>query len=81
MRNRQVTATELKSKCLALLDEVDQRGDIITVTKRGRAVAVLQPAKRKTCKPLKGAWVGKVEITGEIVSNDASEFWEALRRG
>jgi prevent-host-death family protein len=80
MRSRQVTATELKAKCLALLDQIDQRGDVITVTKRGRVVAVLQPATRKTYKPLKGAWVGKLEIAGEIVNNDASEFWEALRR-
>jgi len=33
-------------RCLALLDEVDDHGDTITVTKRVRPVAALQPVKR-----------------------------------
>jgi antitoxin (DNA-binding transcriptional repressor) of toxin-antitoxin stability system len=33
MSSRVVTATELKAKCLALLDEVAERGDTITVAK------------------------------------------------
>jgi len=44
MRNRVVTATELKAKCLALLDEVNASGTAITVTKRGRPVATLRPS-------------------------------------
>jgi hypothetical protein len=34
MKSLVVSATEFKAKCLALLDEVDQRGAAITVTKR-----------------------------------------------
>jgi prevent-host-death family protein len=80
MRRRVVTATELKAKCLALLDEVDDRGDTITVTKRGRPVAVLQPVKKRAWKSPKGAWIGKVQIVGDIVNFDATDLWEALRR-
>jgi prevent-host-death family protein len=50
MKTRVVSATELKSKCLALLDEVDDCGHTITVTKRGRPVATLQPVKKKCWK-------------------------------
>jgi prevent-host-death family protein len=41
MKTRVVSATEFKAKCLALLDEVEQQADTITITKRGRPVAVL----------------------------------------
>jgi prevent-host-death family protein len=42
-----VSATEFKAKCLALLDEIEQSGGPITITRRGRPVAVLGPAKTK----------------------------------
>ena len=80
MRKRVVTATELKAKCLALLDEVDDKGDTIVVTKRGRPVATLQPVKKKPWKSPKGAWIGKLEIVGDIVKADASHLWGALRK-
>ena len=75
-----VTATELKAKCHALLDEVDDSGDTITVTKRGRPVAVLQPVKKKAWKSPKGAWIGKVQIVGDIVNFDTTDRWESLRK-
>ena len=37
-------AAEFKAKCLSLLDHVHQRGESITITKRGRVVARLVPA-------------------------------------
>ena len=48
---RTVTATEAKAKILALLDEV-AAGDEIEITKHGRVVARLVPAKGP--KALKG---------------------------
>ena len=80
MKNRVVSATELKAKCLALLDEVDDRGDTIIVTKRGRPVATLQPVKKKAWKSPKGAWIGKVEIVGDIVNADYSDLWDVVRK-
>ncbi|MEO7145840.1 MAG: type II toxin-antitoxin system Phd/YefM family antitoxin [Bryobacteraceae bacterium] len=65
MKARVVTSTELKAKCLALLDEVDDTGGTITVTKRGRPVATLQAVGKKPWKSPKGAWAGKVEIVGD----------------
>ena len=76
MKNRVVTATELKAKCLALLDEIDEKGDTVVVTKRGRAVAVLQPVKKKQWRSPKGAWTGKVEIVGDLVNANWSHLWE-----
>ncbi|HTA71846.1 MAG TPA: type II toxin-antitoxin system Phd/YefM family antitoxin [Bryobacteraceae bacterium] len=78
MKDRVVSASELKAKCLALLDEVDNSGHAITVTKRGRPVATLQPVKKRSWKSPKGAWIGKVKIVGDIVEFDTARFWDAL---
>jgi prevent-host-death family protein len=37
-------ASEFKARCLAVLDRVHQRGEEVTITKRGRVVARLVPA-------------------------------------
>ncbi|MBI3698711.1 MAG: type II toxin-antitoxin system prevent-host-death family antitoxin [Acidobacteria bacterium] len=71
MRNRVVTAMQLKTRCLALLDEVDDKGGTITVTKQGRPVATLLPVrKKKPWRSPKGAWIGKVQIVGDILTFD-----------
>ena len=80
MGDRVVTATELKAKCLALLDEVSERGETVTVTKRGRPVASLRPVGARRPKSPKGAWAGKVKIMGDIVHFDTTPYWEALRK-
>lgn len=80
MKTRLTGATEFKAKCLALLDEIEDQGGTITVTKRGRPVATIGPAKKQTWKSPKGILAGKVEITGDIVNADTSKLWDALRR-
>lgn len=77
MKTRTASATEFKAKCLALLDEVDETGGTITVTKRGRPVAKLQPVKARKWKYPLGALVGKGEIVGDIVNTD---LWGVFRK-
>ena len=79
MKNRVVNATEFKAKCLALLDEVDQQGGTITITKRGRATAVLGPAPRQKIKSSKGAWKGKLFIPDDVLMADTSDLWDCVR--
>lgn len=45
MAERTISASVFKAKCLGLLDEVQQTGEAIVVTKRGRAVARLTPVE------------------------------------
>lgn len=80
MKNRVIGATEFKAKCLALLDEVAADGATITVTKRGRPVATLGPAKKRAWKSSKGILAGKVKIVGDIVHFDTTDLWDARRR-
>lgn len=63
MGDRPIPAAEFKAKCLALIDRVRERGEPITITKRGRVVARLVPADDEDEKPwlrLRGTaqWIG-----------------------
>ena len=40
---RTVSATQFRTKCLSLLDEVERTGGEVVITKRGRVVARLLP--------------------------------------
>ena len=80
MKVRVVSATEFKAKCLAFLDAIEQRGESITVTRRGRPVAVLGPAKRGAWKSPRNSWAGKARIVGDIVNADTSKLWEVVRQ-
>jgi prevent-host-death family protein len=46
-----LAAAEFKAKCLSLLDEVHERGQSVTITKRGRVVARLVPAGETDERP------------------------------
>ena len=80
MKQRLISATEFKAKCLSILDEIEQRGEPITVTRRGRPVAILGPPKRGVWKSPGNSWAGKAQIVGDIVSADTAALWEVARR-
>jgi prevent-host-death family protein len=50
-----LSAADFKARCLALMDEIEQHGGEITITKRGKPVAKLVPATPKTRRSLKGS--------------------------
>ena len=77
MKTRVIGATEFKAKCLALLDEVEEHGGTITVTKRGRPVATLSAAKKTKFKSSAGILAGKVKLPIDIVN---WSMWEEIRR-
>ena len=74
-----MSATEFKAKCLAMLDEIEQHGGPITITRRGRPVAVLGPSKKKAWKSPANSLAGKAKIVGDIVNVDMSALWEVNR--
>ena len=78
MKTYTVSATEFKAKCLAYLDEIEQHGGPITITRRGRPVAVLGRAKQARWKSPANSLAGKVEIVGDIVS-DMADLWDVAR--
>ena len=55
-----VGAAEFKAKCLKLIDEMARDGEPVTITKRGRPVAVLEPARSGGKRSIIGALKGTV---------------------
>jgi len=63
---RQLAAGEFKAKCLGLIDEVDETGREVIITKRGHPKAKLVPFNPpKKRKPFLGRLVGLMEIVGD----------------
>lgn len=74
---RTIKASEFKAKCLKLMDEVADTGETLVITKNGRPIAQLEPAK-KPAKSLWGLHKGMIEIKGDIIAPIDVE-WEANR--
>ena len=69
---KRIAAAKFKESCLALLDEVDAEG--IIITKHGKPVARLVPYATDSSS-LIGALAKKVHIKGDILSTGAR--WDA----
>lgn len=78
---KEINAAEFKAKCLAILDEVNQTGQPVTILKRGRAVAQLVPPVPQTDQYPQQSLIGTVKIQGDIISPVLEpEEWEAEER-
>ncbi|MGE0748897.1 MAG: type II toxin-antitoxin system Phd/YefM family antitoxin [Rhodospirillales bacterium] len=76
-KSREVPAGEFKAHCLKLMDEVNETGTEIVITKRGKPVARLVPAT--SGRPsIYGCMKGTFEIVGDIES-PIEEDWDALK--
>ncbi len=67
-----IGAAKFKAECLALLDDLDPDG--LVITKRGKPVARLLPFDRQHAE-LIGSLRDKVEIRGDILSTGIE--WDA----
>lgn len=72
-----IKASEFKTRCLALMDEVARTGEPLLITKKGKPIAELRPLSSVRRKTPFGAHKGLVEIKGDIVS-PLDETWEVL---
>jgi len=73
IRQRTLTATEFKAKCLRILDDLEPQG--IIILKRGRPVAKVMPLSRGRNRDLIGLMKGKIAIKGDIFSTGVK--WNA----
>lgn len=71
---RKLTATEVKATILALLDDVD-RGEEVEITKHGRTVARLVPARGASSLRGKLAGVALSSLDDEALLS-TGETWE-----
>jgi prevent-host-death family protein len=77
--SRTIGAGEFKAKCLKLIDEVNQTGDTLVITKHGKPVAELRPATKAKPRSIIGFMEGKIRITGDIISPLDDVEWEAMK--
>jgi prevent-host-death family protein len=73
---REISAGQFKARCLAIMDEVRERGGEYIITKRGTPVARLVPIRYER-KPLLGSMHGTVKVLGDIIG-PLDEPWDAL---
>jgi prevent-host-death family protein len=74
----EVNISDFKARCLALLEEVARTGKGLTILKRGRPIAIVQPPPRSGYPQM--SLFGTVETLGDIVSPVLPESdWECLR--
>lgn len=72
---RTIAAGQFKAQCLRLLDEVAETGETIVVTKRGKAVAKIEPMDEPPS--LKGSVIYLVDDDELLFST--GESWDAER--
>jgi prevent-host-death family protein len=85
MSTQVVTVTDFKANSASYLEALEKDARAITITRRGRPVAVLSPAAKPE-KVKKAAWgsmrkkyAGKIEIIGDIVNYDATHLYDCLK--
>ncbi|MBN1947451.1 MAG: type II toxin-antitoxin system Phd/YefM family antitoxin [Bradymonadales bacterium] len=72
-----IGATEFKTRCLALLDEVSESHEEFLILKRGKAVARVVPVTVASTSP-QAALVGTMITLSDIVEPPLpAESWEA----
>lgn len=77
---RTMTATEFKAKCLAVLDQVRESGETVTILKRGKPVAQLVPPAPVASGHPQDALRGTVRFHGDVVAPVLpAEEWDAER--
>lgn len=80
MKDRSISVTEFKAKCLALLDEIGEHGGTITVTRRGKPLAKISPAERRPWPNPEGSLAGKIDLPDDdVFFRDNSDLWECVR--
>lgn len=70
-KTRTIAAGEFKARCLALLDEVAERGETLVVTKHGKPVAKVVPVE-----PSKQTLLGSIVRETDLLS-PIKASWDA----
>jgi antitoxin (DNA-binding transcriptional repressor) of toxin-antitoxin stability system len=68
---KSLAVSAFKARCIAELKRLQQSGEELVITLRGRPVARVLPI-RNGCRQL-GAQAGSMEIVGDLVSSDLDE--------
>ena len=73
-----ISAAEFKSRCLKIMDEVNESHEEVVITKHGKPVAKLVPYSSKPAKSIFGYMEKTVKVEGDI-TKPLDELWDAMR--
>jgi len=73
---RQIQAGEFKATCLKLMNQVQETGEEIIITKRNRPVAKLAPIRGEGLRPFVGRSRGVISASREDLMAPIGENWE-----
>ncbi len=77
---KEINASEFKAKCLAILDEVSQTGEPVTILKRGKPVARLVPPVPQSGTYPQETLFGSVSIIDDVIDPVLeADVWEAVQ--
>jgi prevent-host-death family protein len=76
--SRHIKASEFKTKCLVLIDEVARTGTAVVITKNGKPVAELVLHRPRAARTASGILRDDLFITGDIIAPIDVE-WDALK--
>lgn len=72
--------SDFKARCIEVINLVNESGEEVLVTRRGKPLARILPVRsRGDCPRRLGALAGEAEERGDIVHADLSSLWETLR--
>jgi len=75
MKPKKIAAGEFKNSCLRLMDEVQRDGIPIIVTKRGKPIVEVIPARERS---VRGSLLGTIVHAAKDISS-TGEKWDAER--
>jgi prevent-host-death family protein len=74
---REIAISKFKASCVAVVEDVQRTGRPVRVTRFGKPVAEIVPARPAKKKSWIGCMKGTMEITGDIVGPiGAFDGWE-----
>lgn len=80
MGMKEILISEFKAKCIKLLKDVKRTNAPLTITLRGKPLAIVYPAETAAKKiPRLGTLRGTVEILEDIDSINTEKDWEMLK--
>lgn len=71
---KEMPAGKFKSQCLAVMDQVQESGEPVLITKHGKPVVQLVPAQSKG-DDIFGFMKGRAKIVGDIMTSTSLKDW------
>lgn len=71
-----IPISKFKATCLAVIDKVNRTGKPVMVTKRGKPIAMIDPAP---LPEMKASWLGSFKAKGKICGDIVSPVMKANR--